>query len=130
MRETGIKRTESEDNLYHVRNTRGTFQGAYSMSKGFWKKENTLRTGFMEERRNEYTDVATVESQRNDLTAEEFPEGPYGSGLETESLGKTSPWRRDQRPPNSFTWENREFHAGLSRQYPGDHPKHDETKDE
>lgn len=89
------------------------------------------RDGFLEENRSEYTDFATVESQRNDLTAEEFPEGPYGSSLERETLGKSSPWRADQRPPNSFTYENRELHEGLDRGgYPAEHDTNDEFGDE
>jgi hypothetical protein len=96
------------------------------MSKEFLKQTNKQQADFIKEYRDEFTDLATVESQRNDLTAEEFPEGPYGSGMNTESLGKSTPWRRDQRPPNSYTYENREFHAGRPREYPGDHPTHDE----
>ncbi|MFC4777026.1 hypothetical protein ACFO9Q_09545 [Paenibacillus sp. GCM10023252] len=76
--------------------------------------------GFIKEDRTVYTDVSTVESQRNDLTAEEFPEGPYGATLLTESLGKSSPWRMDQRPQNRFGYENRELHDGIEREYPGD----------
>jgi hypothetical protein len=86
--------------------------------------------GFMEEDRRKYTDLATVESQRNDLTAEEFPEGPYGMSLESESLGKSSPWREDQRPPNRFNYENRELHEGLPRVFPADHETHDEHSEE
>jgi hypothetical protein len=82
--------------------------------------------GFMEEEERTYRDFASVESQRNDLTAEEFPEGPYGASLLTESLGKSSPWRKDQRPPNTFTYENRELHEGFDRDYPSDHETHDE----
>ncbi|NOU92137.1 hypothetical protein GC093_02660 [Paenibacillus sp. LMG 31456] len=85
---------------------------------------------FIEEDRNKYTDLATVESQRNDLIAEEFPEGPYGSSIIAESLGKSTPWREDQRPPNQFTYENRELHAGISRDYPGAHPTHDSSADD
>lgn len=77
---------------------------------------------FKKEKRSKYTDVSTVESQRNDLTAEEFPEGPYGASLPVESLGKSSPWRIDQRPPNRFTYENWELHEGLPRVYPNDDP--------
>ncbi|MEI7026004.1 hypothetical protein [Paenibacillus sp. y28] len=86
--------------------------------------------GFKEEERRAYTDLASVESQRNDLAAEEFPEGPYGSDLHSDSLGKSTPWRQDQRPPSRFTYENRELHAGLERRYPGDHELHDETDPE
>jgi hypothetical protein len=75
---------------------------------------------FKKEERQPYTDLATVESQRNDLAAEEFPEGPYGSSIVSETLGKSSPWREDQRPPNRFNYENRELHEGMDRDYPGD----------
>jgi hypothetical protein len=87
--------------------------------------------GFMHEDRRKYTDLSTVESQRNDLIPEEFPEGPYGSPLITESLGKSTPWREDQRPNNRFTYENRDLHEGLGRGgYPPDHNTHDEPGDE
>ncbi|WP_200889592.1 hypothetical protein [Cohnella kolymensis] len=82
---------------------------------------------FMKENKQPTTDLATVESQRNDLTAEEFPEGPYGSPMAQESLGKSTPWRDDQRPPNTFTYENRALHAGRDRDYPGDHDTHAEN---
>lgn len=85
---------------------------------------------FLKEDRREYTDVSTVESQRNDLIAEEFPEGPYGSSLSSDTLGKSSPWREDQRPPNRFNFENRQLHEGLPRQYPGAHQTHDEEGNE
>lgn len=78
------------------------------------------KDGFIDEQRRLYTDFASVESQRNDLIAEEFPDGPYGSPMNAESLGKSTPWRMDQRPPNRFDYENRELHAGLERGYPGD----------
>jgi hypothetical protein len=83
---------------------------------------------FMEEERSDFTDVSTVESQRNDLVAEEFPEGPYGSALVTETLGKSTPWREGQRPPNRFIYENRQLHAHLPRQYPAAHETHDEAE--
>ena len=89
-----------------------------------------MSEGFMEENRSLYTDLATVESQRNDLTAEEFPEGPYGTAARTEGLGKSTPWRVDQRPPNRFTYENRELHEGIPRQFPPSHKTHDENQDE
>jgi len=75
-------------------------------------------------------DLSTVLSQRNDLTAEEFPEGPYGASLSTETLGKSTPWRVDQRSPNSYMYENRQLHAGLERNYPADHDIHDWVEDE
>jgi hypothetical protein len=81
--------------------------------------------GFIKERKSEYTDFASVESQRNDLVPEEFPEGPYGSSLPVESLGKSTPWRDDQRPPNRFAYENRELHDGMERAYPPEHEPND-----
>lgn len=82
--------------------------------------------GFLDESRGEFTDLATIESQRNDLIPEEFPEGPYGSSLIVETFGKSSPWRKDQRGPNAFAYENRELHEGLPRVYPPDYETHDE----
>ncbi|HTG71780.1 MAG TPA: hypothetical protein VL921_21150 [Candidatus Udaeobacter sp.] len=75
---------------------------------------------FTHENRQPYTDVSTVESQRNDLIPEEFPDGPYGSDLRMESKGKSTPWRIDQRSLSPFNYENRALHAGLSRDYPGE----------
>lgn len=74
---------------------------------------------FEKEERAEYTDLSTVESQRNDLIPEEFPEGPYGADLLSESLGKSSPSRKDQRPPNRFDYEDRNLHMGTEQNYPG-----------
>ncbi len=85
---------------------------------------------FKKEDRQPYTDLATVESQRNDLAVEEFPEGPYGSSLLVESLGKSTPWREDQRPPSAFVYENRNLHEGLPRNDPPEHLTHDEHQDE
>ncbi len=76
--------------------------------------------GFSKENKNQYTDLASAESQRNDLIPEEFADGPYGSPTNAEALGKSTPWRVDQRPPTPFDFENRELHAGMERQYPGD----------
>lgn len=78
------------------------------------------KDGFLKETRNEYTDLSTVESQRNDLISEEFAEGPYGSPINAKNLGKSTPYRVDQRPPNPFDYENRQLHSGKEREYPGD----------
>ncbi|MFF2090061.1 hypothetical protein [Paenibacillus sp. NPDC058174] len=75
---------------------------------------------FLNEERKSYTDLSTVESQRNDLTFEEFPEGPYGSPINSERLGKSSPWRIDQRSASTrFDYENHQLHENLQREYPG-----------
>ncbi|MFC6331325.1 hypothetical protein ACFP56_01710 [Paenibacillus septentrionalis] len=89
----------------------------------------TKEEGFLKEERSEYTDLATVESQRNDLTAEEFAEGPYGSPINAETLGKSTPWRKDQRPPNRFDYENRALHKGTERVYPDDQGKGNAAQD-
>ncbi|MFD0588404.1 hypothetical protein ACFQZE_10360 [Paenibacillus sp. GCM10027627] len=73
-----------------------------------------------DEDRQRYTDVSTVQSQRNDLASEEFPEGSYGSDLPSESLGKSSPWRIDAKAAKPFSYENHSLHAGLPRNYPGE----------
>ncbi|WNR47130.1 hypothetical protein MJB10_21055 [Paenibacillus roseipurpureus] len=87
--------------------------------------------GFLsEDRRAAYADLKTVESQRNDLIPEEFPEGPYGTSMLTESLGKSTPWREDQRSPNRFSYENRELHAGITRDYPGADDAQQETHED
>ncbi|WP_127585038.1 hypothetical protein [Paenibacillus koleovorans] len=86
-----------------------------------------VEEGFLYEERDAYSDLATVESQRNDLAVEEFPEGPFGSSIISKTLGKSTPWRRGQRSTSAFTYENRELHEGLDRGgYPGEHDTHDD----
>ncbi|WP_248930253.1 hypothetical protein [Paenibacillus hamazuiensis] len=88
------------------------------------------QNGFIqEEEQQRYTDFRNVESQRNDLTAEEFPEGPYGSGSLVESIGKSTPWREDQRSQNAYTYENRNLHEGIPRDHPGDFETPSENED-
>jgi hypothetical protein len=69
---------------------------------------------------SEYGDVSTVQSQQNDLIPEEFPEGPYGSSLEAESIGKSSPWKHGQNGPRPFGYENLQLHEGSGRDYPAE----------
>jgi hypothetical protein len=78
---------------------------------------------FRSDKKQLAADLSTVVSQRLDLIPEEFPEGPYGSygsKLLVESSGESFPWEDDQRSPNRFGYENRELHAGMPRDYPGD----------
>ncbi|MFC4076106.1 hypothetical protein [Salinithrix halophila] len=77
-------------------------------------------------RNTRYNDVGTVESQRNELVPEEFPEGPYGASTNEDVLGKESPWRASQHAGPQFTYEMRQFHEGIPRQVPGSHPTHDD----
>lgn len=82
--------------------------------------------GFLEESRRHYKDLMTVESQRHQLTAEEFAEGPYGAAHNMPKLGKQLPWLRDMRGPNTYTYENKNLHEGLPRLDPPNHLTHDD----
>lgn len=75
-----------------------------------------------------YSDFANVETSRKFLTAEEFPEGPYGApvGKMKPVQNKETPWQEGQQYYSNFTYENRSLHAGLPRQMEGAHPTHDE----
>ncbi|MFC5713618.1 cytosolic protein [Thalassorhabdus alkalitolerans] len=77
-----------------------------------------------------YTDFANVETQRNFLTREDLIEGPYGSPINRDEpvKNKTTPWEKDQQYYSAFTYEFRNLHQNLPRQFPGAHPPHDEKK--
>ncbi|WP_147532782.1 hypothetical protein [Bacillus marasmi] len=79
-----------------------------------------------------YSDFKNVEKQQEFLTAEEFPEGPYGSptGVSEPVENKSTPWEKGQQYYSAFTYENRNLHEDLPRQYPGAHPPHDEKNSE
>ncbi|WP_026582880.1 hypothetical protein [Bacillus sp. J33] len=80
-----------------------------------------------------YSDFSNVEKQRNFLTAEEFPEGPFGSPIRADEPveNKSTPWREGQQYYSNFTYEFRNLHQDMPRQFPGAHPTHDEkSKDE
>jgi hypothetical protein len=85
----------------------------------------------MSEKDKEYSDFSNVESQRNFMNSEEFPEGPFGSSFNKNKPveNKHTPWKEGQQYTSSFTYENRNLHEDLPRQFPGSHPPHDE-KDE
>lgn len=76
-------------------------------------------------KKHHFRELKTVESQQNELVPEEFPEGPYGATTSSKP-GKSSPWRPSQHASPRFTYEMREFHEGLQRNFPGSHPTHDE----
>ncbi len=73
-----------------------------------------------------YSELSTVESLRNEILPEEFPEGPYGAPTNELRLGKATGWEEGQHSTSAFTYENREFHQGLYRGEPGSHPPHDD----
>ncbi|AAU24471.1 hypothetical protein SFC27_15655 [Bacillus licheniformis] len=73
-------------------------------------------------------EMSNVETQRNFLTAEEFPEGAYGAaqGKDEPVENKSTPWKEGQQYYSNFAYEFRNLHQGTPRQYPGAHPTHDE----
>lgn len=75
-------------------------------------------------------ELSNVETQRNFLTAEEFPEGAYGAaqGKDKPVENKNTPWKEGQQYYSNFTYEFRNLHQGMPRQYPGAHPTHDEKE--
>lgn len=75
-----------------------------------------------------YTEISTVEKQQNFLTAQEFPEGPYGSpnGADEPVQNKSTPWQEGQRYYSNFNYEFKSLHQGLPRQMEGAHPPHDD----
>ncbi|MCY7856149.1 hypothetical protein MOB44_05660 [Bacillus sonorensis] len=77
-------------------------------------------------------ELSNVQTQRNFLTAEEFPEGEYGSpaGKDEAVENKNTPWQEGQQFYSNFTYENRDLHEDVPRQYPGAHPVHDEEDED
>lgn len=75
-----------------------------------------------------YTDVSTVETQRNFIIPEDFPEGPYGAPRGKHSLveNKSTPWKVGQRPYSAFNYEFKSMHQNRPRKFPGAHPTHDD----
>src|SRR5437773_1056939 len=63
----------------------------------------------------QYSDFSNVEKQRNYLTAEEFPEGPFGSPIRKNEpvQNKSTPWEEGQRHYSAFNYE---FKSGFPPQ--------------
>ena len=82
----------------------------------------------------QYSDFSNVEKQRNFLTAEEFPEGPFGSPIRKNEpvQNKSTPWEEGQRHYSAFNYEFKSLHQDIPRQMPGAHPPHDnpDTKEQ
>lgn len=80
------------------------------------------------EDREIYSDFSNVEKQRNYVTAEDLPDGPYGSpiGKYEPVEGKSTPWREGQRSYSNFNYEFKSLHQGTPRQEAGAHPTHDD----
>lgn len=79
-----------------------------------------------------YSDFSNVEKQRNYITAEDFPDGPYGSPFKKNEPveSKSTPWEEGQRSYSNFNYEYKSFHQDIPRQWPGAHPVHDDPEAE
>lgn len=77
-----------------------------------------------------YTELSNVEKQHNYLTAQEFPEGPYGSTFRKDEpvQNKSTPWEEGQRTYSAFNYEYKSFHQDMPRQMEGAHPTHDDPE--
>lgn len=79
----------------------------------------------------DYEEISTVQSQRNEILQEEFPEGPYGAAHDEKKLGKATGWEPGQHSTTTrFTYETRQFHNDLERHEPASHPTHDDPDQE
>lgn len=76
------------------------------------------------------SDFSTVEKRKNFLTAEEFPEGPYGSPRRADEpvQNKSSSWKEGQRYYSAFNYEYKSFHQNIPRRDPGAHLPHDDPR--
>lgn len=83
-----------------------------------------------EKEQREYSDFSNVEKQRNYLTAEDFPDGPYGSPIKRHDPveNKSTPFREEQRRYSAFNYENKTLHEDTPRQMEGAHPTHDDPE--
>ncbi|MBM4760741.1 cytosolic protein [Bacillus sp. B15-48] len=79
-----------------------------------------------------YSDFSNVEKSRNFLTAEEFPEGPYGSSIRKDEPveNKSSEWQEGQRSYSAFNYEYKTLHQEMPRQMAGAHPTHDDPAED
>jgi hypothetical protein len=83
------------------------------------------------EDRERYSDFSNVEKQKNYVTAEDLPDGPYGSpfGEQKPVEGKSTPWREGQRSYSNFNYEFKSLHQGMPRKEVGAHPTHDDPNE-
>ncbi len=81
-----------------------------------------------EDKQPSYRDFSTVEKSHEYITAEEFPDGPFGSPV-NQKLGKSTSWEEGQRTYSAFNYENKNLHEKVQRLFPGAHPVHDNPKE-
>lgn len=63
---------------------------------------------------SEFTPLSTEYNHIHSRTLEEFPEGPYGSGMDFQ-LGKTSGWDTGEEVTPRFSYENEQLHEAATR---------------
>lgn len=78
--------------------------------------------------REQYSDFSNVEKRENYLTAEEYPDGSYGSPLKKHDPVelKSTPWKEGQRRYSNYNYEFKSLHQEMPRQMEGAHPTHDD----
>lgn len=81
--------------------------------------------------KKQYSDFSNVTNMQDELIPEEFPEGAFGSPINTNKPveGKSTPWREGQQRKSAYVYPYKDLHDHLPRQAPGAHPTHDETED-
>lgn len=81
--------------------------------------------------RDLYSDFSNVEKQRNYISAEDLPDGPYGSpiGKDEPVKGKSTPFGEGQRSYSNFNYEFKSLHQGMPRKEAGAHPTHDDPSE-
>lgn len=74
--------------------------------------------------RKDYEEFSNVQKQREQLIPEEFPEGPVGSPIHSETpvSGKSTSWEKGQHRTSAFIYPDKEKHQKLERRVPGAHP--------
>lgn len=92
------------------------------------KEDKIIKENGILKRDRAFSELSTVESQRDNLLPEEFPEGPYGSSI-NRKLGKDGLYLESQRATSAFTYEYKDFHEGIERIYPGAHVTHDDPEE-
>jgi len=81
---------------------------------------------YQEYSNQQYSELSTVESMRNEILPEEFPDGPYGAATHEVKLGKATGWEDQQHRVSNLAYEYRNFHQNLPRHEPASHPVHDD----
>lgn len=78
-----------------------------------------------------HTPLSTDHDHLHSRTLEEFPDGPYGSPLLLESLGKSSDWDTGEHVAPRFSYENKDLHDDLPRLEPQADPiRYEHAEDE